>query len=114
VKFLEGIILVIVFFEHLCFAVLGVTGTEGQETKRFLGARKLDRLLVGRKDSVVSLWASRKRILGSAQDYITIDELIQTKEEVLFSDILLLIFWVYLCFKFLNLKVSLLLISSCY
>ena len=29
VKFLEDIILVIVFFEHLCFVVLGVTGTEG-------------------------------------------------------------------------------------
>jgi hypothetical protein len=39
------------------------------------------------KDSVVSLWASGKRILGSAQDYITIDELLQTKEEVFFSDI---------------------------
>ena len=49
-------ILVIVSFEHLCFAVLGVTGTEGQETERFLGARKLARLLVGREDSVVSLW----------------------------------------------------------
>jgi hypothetical protein len=114
VKFLEEMILVIVFFEHLCFVVLGVTGTEGQETERFLGARKPARLLVGREDSVVSLWASGKRILGSAQDYITTDELLQTKEEVFFSDILLLIFWVYLCFKFLNLKVSLLLISSCY
>ena len=113
-KFLEEMILVIVFFEHLCFTVLGVTGTEGQETERFLGARKLARLLIGREDSVVSLWASEKIILGSAQDYITTDELLQTKEEVFFSDILLLIFWVYLCFKFLNLKVSLLLISSCY
>ena len=54
-KFLEDIILMIVFFEHLCFAVLGVTGTEGQETERFLGARKLARLLVGREDSIVSL-----------------------------------------------------------
>jgi hypothetical protein len=87
VKFLEEMILVIVFFEHLCFAVLGVTGTEGQETERFLGARKPARLLVGREDSVVSLWASGKRILGSAQDYITTDELLQTKEEVFFSDI---------------------------
>jgi hypothetical protein len=55
VNFLEDIILVIVFFEHLCFAVLGVTGMEGQETERFLGARKPARLLVGREDSVVSL-----------------------------------------------------------
>ena len=86
-KFLEEIILVIVFFEHLCFVVLGFTGMEGQETERFLGARKLARLLVGREDSVVSLWASGKRILGSAQDYITTDELLQTKEEVFFSDI---------------------------
>jgi hypothetical protein len=89
---LEEIILVIVSFEHLCFAVLGVTGTEGQETERFLGARKPARLLVGREDSVVSLWASGKRMLGSTQDYITIDELRQTKEEVFFSGILLLMF----------------------
>jgi hypothetical protein len=75
VKFLEDIFLVIVFFEHLCFAVLGVTGMEVQETKRFLGARKLARLLVGREDSVVSLWESGKRMLGSAHDYITTDEL---------------------------------------
>ena len=67
--------------------VLGVTCTEGQETERFLGARKLARLLVGREDSVVSLWASEKRILGSAHDYITTNELLQTKEEVFFSDI---------------------------
>ena len=91
-KFLEEMILEIVFFEHLCFAILGVTGTEGQENERFLGARKPSRLLVGREDSVVSLWASGKRILGkrilgSAQDYITTDELLQTKEEVFFSDI---------------------------
>jgi hypothetical protein len=97
---LEEMILVIVFFEHLCFVVLGVTGTEGQETERFLGARKPARLLVGREDSVVSLWASGKRILGSAQDYITTDELLQTKEEVFFSDIWLLIFCIYFCFKF--------------
>jgi hypothetical protein len=71
VKFLEDIILVIVFFEHLCFVVLGVTGTEGQETERFLGARKSARLLVGWEDSVVSLWESGKRMLGSTQDYIT-------------------------------------------
>jgi hypothetical protein len=76
---------VIVFFENLCFAVLGVTGMEGQETERFLGAWKMARLLVCREDSVVSLWASGKRILGSAQDYITTDELLQTKEEVFFS-----------------------------
>ena len=90
--FLEEMILVIVYFEHLCFAVLGVTGTEGQETERFLGARKMARLLVGREDSIVSLWASGKRILGSTHDYITTDELLQTKEEVFFSDILLFIF----------------------
>ena len=99
-KFLEDIILVIVFFEHLCFVVLGVTGMEGQETKRFLGARKLDRLLVGREDFVVSLWASEKRMLGSAQDYITTDELRQDKEEVFFSGIWLLIFCIYFCFMF--------------
>jgi hypothetical protein len=34
VKFLEDIIPVIVFFEHLCFSVLGVTGMEGQETRK--------------------------------------------------------------------------------
>jgi hypothetical protein len=100
VKFLEDIILVIVFFEHLCFVVLGVTGTEGQETERFLGARKPARLLVGREDSVVSLWESGKRMLGSAQDYITTDELRQAKEEVFFDGIWLLIFCIYFCFKF--------------
>ena len=89
-KFLEYIILVIVFFDHLSFVVLGVTGMEGQETERFLGARKPARLLVGREDSVVSLWASGKRILGSAQDCSTTGELRQAKEEVFFSDILLL------------------------
>jgi hypothetical protein len=89
---LEEMILVIVSFEHLCFAVLGVTGTKGQETERFLGARKPARLLVGREDSVVSLWASGKRMLGSAQDYSTTGELRQAKEEVFFSDILLLMF----------------------
>ena len=90
----------IVFFEHLCFAVLGVTGTEGQETERFLGARKPARLLVGREDSVVSIWASGKRMLGSAHDCITTDELLQTKEEVFFSDIWLFIFCIYFLFKF--------------
>jgi hypothetical protein len=85
-------ILVIVSFEHWCFTILGVTGTEGQETERFLGARKPARLLVGREDSVVSLWASGKRVLGSAQDYSTTGELRQAKEEVFFSDILLLMF----------------------
>jgi hypothetical protein len=92
VTFLEEMILVIVSFEHLCFAVLGVTGTEGQETERFLGARKPTRLLVGREDSVVSLWACEKIIRGSAQDYSTTSELQQAKEEVFFSDILLLMF----------------------
>jgi hypothetical protein len=65
VKSLEDIFLMMVFFEHLCFVVLGVTGTEGQETERFLGARKPARLLVGWEDSVVSLWASGKRMVGS-------------------------------------------------
>jgi hypothetical protein len=87
VKLLEDIILVIVFFEHLCFVVLGVTDIEGQETERFLGARKPARLLVGREDSVVSLWESGKIMFGSAYDYIAIDELRQTKEEVFFNGI---------------------------
>ena len=90
----------IVSFEHLCFAILGVTGTEGQETERFLGARKPARLLVGKEDSVVSLWASGKRMLGSAQDYITIDELREATVEVFFDGIWLLIFCIYFCFKF--------------
>jgi hypothetical protein len=58
---LEDIILVIVFLEHMCFVVLGVMSMEGQETERFLGARKSARLLVGWEDSIVSLWASGKR-----------------------------------------------------
>jgi hypothetical protein len=78
VTFLEEMILVIVSFEHLCFVVLG--------------ARKPARLLVGREDFIVSLWASGKIILGSAQDYSTTGELRQAKEEVFFSDILLLMF----------------------
>ena len=65
-KFLEDIIRVIVFFEHLCFVVLGVTSTEGQETERFLGARNSARILSGWEDSVVSLWESGKRMFGSA------------------------------------------------
>jgi hypothetical protein len=65
-KILEDIFLMMVFFEHLCFVVLGVTGTEGQETERFLGARESARLLVGWEDSIVSLWESGKRMLGSA------------------------------------------------
>ena len=65
-KFLEEMILVIVFFEHLCFAILGVMSMEGQETKRFLGFRKPAKLLVGREDSVVSLWERGRRMLGSA------------------------------------------------
>ena len=64
-KSLEDIFLMMVFFEHLCFVVLGVTNTEGQETERFLGARKTARLLVGWEDSVVSLWEIRKRMVGS-------------------------------------------------
>jgi hypothetical protein len=47
--------LVMVFLEHMFFVVLGVTCTEGEETERFLGARKPTRLLVGREDFVVSL-----------------------------------------------------------
>jgi hypothetical protein len=42
-----------------------VTDREGKETERFLGARKLDRILVGREDYVVSLWERGRRILGS-------------------------------------------------
>jgi hypothetical protein len=100
VKFLEDIILVIAFLKNMCFVVLGVMGMEGQETERFLGARKSARLLVGWEDFVVSLWASGKRMLGSTQNYITTDELRQTKEEVFFGGILLLIFCIYFCFKF--------------
>ena len=99
-KFLEDIILVKVFFKHLYFFVLGVMGMEGQETERFLGARKPARLLVGREDSVVSLWESKKRMLGSTHDYITTDELRQAKEELFFDGIWLLIFCIYFCFKF--------------
>ena len=65
-KSLEDIFLMMILFEHLCFAVLGVTSTEGEETERFLGARKPARILVGREDSVVSLCESGKRMLGSA------------------------------------------------
>ena len=64
-KSLEDIFLMMVFFEHLCFVVLGVMNTEGQETERFLGARKMARLLVGWEDSIVSLWEIRKRMVGS-------------------------------------------------
>jgi hypothetical protein len=60
VKFSKDIILVIVLLEHMCFVVLGVTSTKGQETKGFLRSRKPTRLLVGWEDSVVSLWASGK------------------------------------------------------
>ena len=45
-KFLEDIIVLIVFFEHLFIVVLGVTGTEGQETERFLGAMKSARRIM--------------------------------------------------------------------
>jgi hypothetical protein len=55
VKVLEDITLVIVFLEHILFTVLGVTGIEGQEIERFLGSRKLVRLLFGWEDFVVSL-----------------------------------------------------------
>jgi hypothetical protein len=40
-----------------------------------LGPRNPASLLVGREDSVVSLWESGKIMLGSAYDFITIDEL---------------------------------------
>jgi len=50
-----------VFLEHMCFVVLGVTGMEGQETERFLGARKLTSLLVGWQDNfVISLYGRGK------------------------------------------------------
>jgi hypothetical protein len=65
VKSLEYIFLMMVFFENLCFVVLGVMNMEGQETERFLRARKMDRILVGWEDSVVSLWEIRKRMVGS-------------------------------------------------
>jgi hypothetical protein len=85
---LEDIFLVIVFLEHMCFVVLGVTGTEGQETERFLGDRKSARLLVGWEDFVVSLWESgeKKECLEASsyylQDYIANGHLQQTMEEV--------------------------------
>jgi hypothetical protein len=54
-----------VFLEHMCFVVLGVTSTEGQETERYLGARKPAMLLVGWEDNyVVSIWESGKIMLG--------------------------------------------------
>jgi hypothetical protein len=65
VKSLEYIFIMMVFFEHLFFVVLGVMKTEGQETERFLGARKTAKLLVGWEDSIVSLWEIRKRMVGS-------------------------------------------------
>jgi hypothetical protein len=34
----------------MCFVVLGVMGTEGKETERFIGYRKSTRLLVGWED----------------------------------------------------------------
>jgi hypothetical protein len=98
VKFLEDMILVIVFFEHLCFAILVVMGMEGQETERFLGSRKPAKLLVGREDCVVSLWESRKKMLGSTHGYITTDEFRQAKEEVFFGGTWLLIFCIYILF----------------
>ena len=72
----------------------------GPRTERFLGAKKSARLLVGREDSIVSLWVSGKRMLGSTHDYITTDELRQAKVEVFFGGIWLLIFCIYFCFKF--------------
>jgi hypothetical protein len=50
-SFLEDIFILIDFLEHMCFVVLGITGTKGQETKRFFGVRKLSRLLVDWEDS---------------------------------------------------------------
>jgi hypothetical protein len=79
--------------------VLCCSWSHGHGGPRNLG-RKLARLLVGREDSIVSLWESGKRMLGSAEDYITTDELRQAKEEVFFDGIWLLIFCIYFCFKF--------------
>jgi hypothetical protein len=44
-------------------------GMEGQETKRFLGARKPTRLLVGWEDNFVSLWESGKKLLEASSYY---------------------------------------------
>jgi hypothetical protein len=83
----------------LCFVVLGVTGTEGQETKRFLGARKPARLLVGREDSIVSLWESGKIMLGSAQDYITM-RIFDKPRRRYFRWYFVIDIFIYFCFKF--------------
>jgi hypothetical protein len=69
VKYLEDIFLMMVFLKNMCFPVLGVIGTEGQETERFLGARNPSRLLVGWEDFVVFLWASGKGKCLEASSY---------------------------------------------
>jgi hypothetical protein len=46
-EFLREIFYLKIFLEHMCIVVLGVTNTRVQETKRFLGARKLAMILVG-------------------------------------------------------------------
>jgi hypothetical protein len=64
---LEDIILVSLLREYvLCCSWSHEEGGPGNWLgKRFLGARKLARLLVGWDDSIVSLWTSGKRMLGS-------------------------------------------------
>ena len=57
-KSLVDIFFMMVLFANLCFTILGVMGTKGLETERFLGARKSARLLVGWEDFIVPLWAS--------------------------------------------------------
>jgi hypothetical protein len=71
----------------LCFVVLGVTGTEGQETERFLGARKSARLLVGWEDSLFHSGQAGKECLEAPRTTLQLDELRQTKEEVFFGGI---------------------------
>jgi hypothetical protein len=73
----------------MCFVVLGVMGMEGQETERFLGARKATRLLVGWEDNfVVPLWESRKnfgkRMLGSGRTTLQMISFNRLGEEVFF------------------------------
>jgi hypothetical protein len=70
----------------MCIVVLGVTGMEGQETKRFLGARKPTRLLVGWEDNLLfhSGKVGKECLEASSyySHYIATDQLQQTKEEV--------------------------------
>jgi hypothetical protein len=59
-------IIVTIFLEHMCISILRVMGKEGQETKRFHGARNQVRMLVACEDTFVSLWesGSGKNMLG--------------------------------------------------